>query len=267
MGRRRGAEMIRTSGDDINVQRGYRIGLLTTIVLLVNASTAQLRNATRAEDLIAHAVFAGIRASRLSVALHPICLGLPGARRDLFTCRGARLRVVLGLCPGLHRCWSRRGGGGSPQRLAPSSQATTIAHQWQVGEPWPREHQVHKQPRPRWRSRCAIGSQALRRRMAGPPRLALPPVVPPQYLCSTFAVLCDQAGVHCGIFPASTVRISAAGMHRHRHDPVIHGSYIVRSLGQVGLRAARLRFPFRSGAAAGDCRWGHLCLHGALRSV
>ena len=43
-------------------QRGYLIGLLTTIVLLVDASTAHLRNATRADDVIAYAVFAGIPA-------------------------------------------------------------------------------------------------------------------------------------------------------------------------------------------------------------
>ena len=49
-------------------QRGYLIGLLTTIVLLVDASTAQLRNAPRADDLVAHAVFAGIPAVAAVVA-------------------------------------------------------------------------------------------------------------------------------------------------------------------------------------------------------
>ena len=49
-------------------QRGYLIGLLTTAVLLVDASTAQLRNATRAEDVVAHAVFAGIPAIAAVVA-------------------------------------------------------------------------------------------------------------------------------------------------------------------------------------------------------
>ena len=46
----------------MNRQRGYLIGLLTTIVLLVDAATADLRNASRTDDLLAHAVFAGIPA-------------------------------------------------------------------------------------------------------------------------------------------------------------------------------------------------------------
>ena len=56
------------AGSDMNMQRGYLIGLLTTIVLVVDASTAQLRNATRAEDVVAHAVFAGIPAVAAIVA-------------------------------------------------------------------------------------------------------------------------------------------------------------------------------------------------------
>ena len=54
----------------MNVQRGYRIGLLSTIVLLVDACTAHLRNDARAEDLVAHAVFAGIPAVAAIVAYH-----------------------------------------------------------------------------------------------------------------------------------------------------------------------------------------------------
>ena len=46
----------------MNWQRGYLIGLLATVVLLVDASTADLRNASRADGLVAHAVFAGIPA-------------------------------------------------------------------------------------------------------------------------------------------------------------------------------------------------------------
>ena len=49
-------------------QRGYLIGLLTTVVLLVDGFTAYLRDATRVDDLVAHAVFAGIPAVAAVIA-------------------------------------------------------------------------------------------------------------------------------------------------------------------------------------------------------
>ena len=63
-----GTTVATNSRDDMNWQRGYLIGLLTTVVLLVDASTAHLRNATRAEDVVAYAVLAGIPAVVAMVA-------------------------------------------------------------------------------------------------------------------------------------------------------------------------------------------------------
>ena len=52
----------------MNWQRGYLIGLLTTVVLLVDASTAHFRNATRADDVVAYATFAGIGVVAIMIA-------------------------------------------------------------------------------------------------------------------------------------------------------------------------------------------------------
>ena len=52
----------------ITHNRGYLIGLLTTLVMAAGAGTAHVRNATRADDVVAYATFAGIGVVAIMIA-------------------------------------------------------------------------------------------------------------------------------------------------------------------------------------------------------